>query len=335
MSRATIEDVAQQAGVSVATVSRALRGLPNVAESTRVRVEAAAAELGYRAHTAAAWLASGRTRTIGVAAPWFHIWYTGAVLSGVQQVLTAAGYDLVVYGATSAEHRQQFLDRVPGLQTRVDGILLIDFYLRTEHVQRLDASGLAVVSIGNVQPGLTTIGIDNQGAAKAAVDYLIAKGHRRIALAGSERDSAFRSPVLDERRAGYQEALRDAGLEPDPVLEYTHNLDTSHGPEAFDQLMSIDPPPTAIFFLSDEMAMGALGHARRRGVSVPADVSVMGFDDHDLSEAAGLTTMRQPVRALGVAAAERLLEKLSEPIERTAGVIACKIVERESVAPPR
>ncbi len=333
--RATIQDVAHQSGVSVATVSRALRGKENVADETRARVIAVADRLGYQPHTAASWLASGKTMTVGVAAPYFDVWYTGRVLAGVEQVLSDAGYDLTVYAADTPDKRDRFAARSTSLQTRVDGLLLVDFSPDTGQLARLEASGIRIVAIGERLEPFASLAIDNISTAAEAVGHLVGLGHRRIALFGTEDIRTIGSPALTDRRTGYREALLGVGLAADPGLDIDCPLSVAGGAAGFDRFLRIPDRPTAIFCLSDETAMGAMGRARELGFSIPADVSIIGFDDHDLSESFGLTTMCQPVRQVGERAAELLLASIADPAapceHHTVGV---ELVVRRSTCPP-
>ncbi|NND02562.1 MAG: LacI family DNA-binding transcriptional regulator, partial [Acidimicrobiia bacterium] len=146
--RATIQDVAREAGVSVATVSRAMRGMAHVAQDTRERVLQTAHRLGYAPHFGASALAGGTTGMIGLVAPFFHLWYTSQVLTGVEQVLSAAERDLVIYAGDTPENRARFLDRLPSLVTRIDGLILVDFFPNERELQVLSNAELALLAVG-------------------------------------------------------------------------------------------------------------------------------------------------------------------------------------------
>ncbi|MCP3973852.1 MAG: LacI family transcriptional regulator [bacterium] len=333
--RATIEDVAREAGVSVATVSRALRGMDHVAEVTRDRVVATAQRLGYSPHFGASLLAGGATRTIGLVAPYYDIWYTSQVLAGVEEVLSAAGHDLVIYAADTPLNREQFLSRAHSLQTRIDGLLIVDFFPDVGQLQRLIESGLNLVAIGEDVARVPSLSIDNFDAAFRATRHLIEIGHTRIGIAGGQQVSLDTSPVLASRIDGYQAALADAGLKELAEYRLTGMLTVSGGRQAIDELADQLEPPTAVFFMSDEMAMGGLAQARRLGIDVPGDLSIIGFDDHDLAEATGLSTMRQRVRRLGSLAAERMLSLPDHDSGRVHELMPVELVVRDSTAPPR
>lgn len=332
---ATIDDVARRAEVSVATVSRALRGLPNVAPATRARVEAAAAELRYRPDPNASRLAAGRTNAIGVAMPLVGAWYFSQVLSGIEATLAPAGYDLLVYTAAGPEDRRRFLSDATPVHKRVDGLLLVDIHLTDEDVAGWADSGVRLVTIGLRTSPFPSVTIDNRAGAGAAVRLLLDLGHRDIALIGASHEEHFHFTVPDQRRLGYEDAMAERGLRGRPEHLVSGLFTVDSGRAAMDQLLALPNPPTAVFAASDEMAIGAMHSARRLGLEVPSDVSIVGFDDHDLAAAVGLTTVRQPVIDMGNRAAALLLDELAtgnpagEPV-----LFPTEVIERESTAPP-
>lgn len=336
--RATIEDVARAAEVSVATVSRALRNMPNVAASTRDRVVEVAAQLGYLAHRAAASLASGRTRTIGLAAPYYGVWYTGKVTVGVLSVLSEAGYDLEIYAVDTPENRTEFIQRVRSGAVGIDGLLLVDFF-GDDHMAALRAADIDVVCLGERHDGLPSISIDNVAAGRRATEYLIGLGHQRIGLLGAGAIDETGSPILADRRRGFEAALRDAGLRIDPAHQPTNPLTIQGGAAAVEELAGLADPPTALFALSDETAMGAMGRARSLGIEVPGDLSIIGFDGHELSESFGLTTMSQRVEELGERMATWMLDILNGNDATSAEPhhveVPVELVMRSSCARPR
>lgn len=336
MSRATIHDVARRAGVSVATVSRALRGHANVAPATRKRIRKIAAELDYAAHPQASRLASGRTMTVGLVAPLFGLWYAGQVVAGADEILAAAGYDLLVHSVDTPDNRARFFSTTGALRGRVDGLLLVDLFAAPEHVGALHEAGTPVVTIGERIEGFSSLTIDNAAAARAATHHIIELGHQRIGLIDGDPEAGDESPVPLHRTAGFQAALADAGLVDDAALHAGGMFSVEGGAHAVERLLTEQEPPTAVFCMSDEMAMGAIGRARELGCDVPGDLSVVGFDGHDLAHAFGLTTMSQPVRGMGKRATETLIAaidgRLDAPRHERADV---ELVVRKSSSPPR
>lgn len=335
---ASIGDVAARAGVSVATVSRALRGLPNVAPSTRNRVLAAAAALHYVADPNASRLAAGKTRTIGIVVPLFTQWFFTQVVAGAEGVLAASGHDLLLYSVGGHEGQERFLDRLP-FRKRVDGLVMIDVPLTEAQQDRLASAETPVVLVGVRSSRFPTVTIDNEAAATTATRHLLNLGHRRIGLISGVPDDPLHTPTPLERRIGYRRALAEAGVELRPDLDVSGNFSMQGGAEAMAQLLAVDRPPTAVFSQSDEMAIGALRTIRDAGLDVPGDVSVVGFDDHEAARYVGLTTIHQAVMAHGEVAAELLVGRLRDGCDDgsdpTHVVMSTKLVVRATTGPRR
>jgi LacI family repressor for deo operon, udp, cdd, tsx, nupC, and nupG len=331
---ATIDDVARRAQVSVATVSRALRGLPNVAPSTRIRVLEAAQDLRYVADPSASRLAGGKSRTIALVVPMLGQWYYAKLFSGVEAVAAAAGYDLLPYTTGGPGSVTRFLDALTP-RRKVDGALVVDVQLSDEDFGRLADAGIDVVTVGVDRwrgPGLR---IDNAAAARLAVGHLTGLGHERIALIGGIDDDPFHFSVPVDRFGGYRDALRAAGLPRRPELVVPGNFSLEGGAEAMNALLASPDPPTAVFACSDEMAIGAMQVAQDAGLRVPGQLSIVGFDDHDVAEYVGLTTIRQDVTGQGERAAQLLLAQLVGD-ERTEGqeVHPTRLIVRRTTGPP-
>lgn len=331
-----IGHVAARAGVSVATVSRALRGLPHVAPATRARVLQAAEELRYVADPHASRLAAGRTTTIGMVVPLLHQWYFGQVVSGAESVLAAADYDVLLYSVGRPDTRQRFLTSQP-FRKRVDGLIVVDLPLDDADQAALAAAGTPVVTVGIPSTCFPTVTIDNVTAAASGARHLVNLGHKRIGLIGGRPDDPLHFSAPLERRSGYQAVLGEHGLDARADLDVPGDFSLEGGAEAMARLLSAARPPTAVFALSDEMAIGALRTVRNSGLRVPADVSVMGFDDHDMAEVLGLTTVGQPVVSQGEAAARLLLEVIDDESasEPRHVVRPTTLRVRETTGPPR
>jgi LacI family transcriptional regulator, repressor for deo operon, udp, cdd, tsx, nupC, and nupG len=325
----TIEDVAAHAGVSVATVSRALRGLPNVAPTTRDKVRAVALQLGYRADPNASRLGARRTRTIGVGVPLLGSWYFSQVVAGAEAVLAAEGYDVLLLAIGSAAARRRMVDGTGPLHRRVDGLLLVDLRLDPDEVATFARTGATIVTVGDSYPDFPSVAIDDRRAAALAVNHLLNLGHRDIALIGDLPGEALEFTVPGIRRAAYRQALGDAGVPVRLDYDLAGNFSVDGGHEAMVRLLATPRPPTAVFAMSDEMAIGAISAVRDHGLSVPGDISVVGFDDHELAEAVGLTTVRQPVAQVGGLAARAALGVLDEvPSEPRHLVVDTSLVVR-------
>ena len=339
MSRVTIEEVAEHAGVSVATVSRALRGLPNVSPKTRDRVVATAAALNYRPNLNASRLAAGRTSTIAVGVVAIPIWYTGQVVSGIEAVLTNRGYDLTLLLIADPQVRERALGDVGGgVSQRADGAIIVDLLPTERERALLGRNDLPWVMVGAECTGIDSVIIDNREGAAEATRHLLDLGHRRIGLiAGGPPEFPAASPAL--RRAGFEDALGRAGLPVDPALVEVGDFSPLGGYEAMQALLDLDDPPTAVFAMSDEMAMGAIRACSEAGLSIPGDMSVVGFDDIDTAFAFGLTTVRQEATELGAVAARSMVERLEGHLEGRDPeaqriVVPTSLVERSSTGPP-
>lgn len=330
---ADIDAVARRAGVSTATVSRALRGLPNVSQQTRARVLAAARELDYVISPSASRLASGQTRSIGVVTPYLGRWFFGQVLSGAEEVLHAAGYDVLLYALPDEATRADFFARMP-LRRRVDGVLILTLPMRDSELEQLAALGVPVASVGVPGPGVSCVSIDDAAAARVAVNHLVNLGHERIALIGGGQSEPIHFTVPHDRLAGYRGAMADAGLRVPAGFEADGAFTFAGGEAAMADLLALPTPPTSVFAESDEMAMGAMRTVRHSGLRCPDDISIVGFDDHELAEMMDLTTIAQPVHEQGRVASQMLLDRIAGA-QASDRQLPTRIVLRSSTSPPR
>jgi DNA-binding LacI/PurR family transcriptional regulator len=331
----SIDDVARLAGVSTATVSRALNGRAKVSESARERVREAASALGYVASASASSLASGRTRTVGVLVPLVDTWFFGAVLAGVAETFARHGYDVTLYvvtteAATRRELFQTFLRR-----QGVDAVLAISLALEPFEVRALQDLGIPVVAIGGPQ-ALPALAVDEDAVARLAAAHLIGLGHRQIAHIGVEAAVDIDFRVGARRHAGFESALADAGIPLPPERVAIGDFTVASGYRAAERLLA-SGPVTAIFAASDEMAIGALQACRDAGLSVPGDVSIIGVDGHELAAFFDLTSIDQFPAQQGRAAASAVLQALdaNAPMPPASGSLPFTLVERGSTAPPR
>jgi DNA-binding LacI/PurR family transcriptional regulator len=305
----TIRDVARHAGVSVATVSRVLNDIPVVRTEPRERVRAAIRDLGYRPSSTARSLSLGRAQTIGVVAPFFTSPSVVERLRGVVERLAEHDYDLMLFDVETLQQRsdafQDFARRA-----RVDGLIVISLPLLGDEVAALRRDNLPVVLIDIEHAGVPRVTIDDVRGGELAAEHLLARGHRRIGFVGDVAASPFGFTSSERRRRGLRVALERAGVTPDDALERL-------GPHAREQaralaidLLGRDDRPTAIFAASDTQAIGVLEGARALGLRVPDDVAVIGFDDVDLADLLGLTTVRQPLRQSGAHGADLIMAEI-------------------------
>jgi LacI family transcriptional regulator, repressor for deo operon, udp, cdd, tsx, nupC, and nupG len=331
----TIEEVARRANVSVATVSRALRGLPNVAPSTRSRVEQVARELQYQVDTYASRLATGRSDTVCLAVPNINSWYFSQVAAGVEAVLSDAGMDVLLQSVDDGTGRARLLSGLSSIRRRLDGLILIDVLLTPAEIRTLASDPIRVVTVGQHTEEFPSVTIDNRRATLAATRHLLHLGHRRIGLIGGSSHSALPFDVPGHRRQGYVEGLVEAGIDYRAELEADGGFSVGGGSEAMVHLMTEARPPTAVIALSDEMALGAMKTALDLGMRVPEDVSLVGFDDHELAAVFSLTTVRQDPEWQGASAGRLLLDLVEDPDgERPHIVGDTRLVVRGTTARP-
>ncbi|MGI8901659.1 MAG: LacI family DNA-binding transcriptional regulator, partial [Nocardioides sp.] len=303
----SIKDVAREVGVSTATVSRALRGLPRVSEETRLRVVSVAERLDYVASPQAASLASGQTRAVGVIVPFVTRWFYGSVVHGAEELLRDAGYDLLLYNLAGDHEARHRVFRTHLLRKRVDAVMVLSLTPTDEEIASLARLDRPVAIVGARVPGWSSVRIDDVVTANIAVQHLVDLGHSRIGYVGGslENQLDFAAPL--DRLTGYRSALAAAGLRLDPAWEVASDFTVRGGLAATRLLLEAAPRPTAIFAASDEMAIGAVHAVREAGLRVPEDVSVVGIDDHEMAEFFELTTVAQPVHEQGRLAARLLL----------------------------
>lgn len=313
VAESTILDVARAAGVSVATVSRALRGMGNVRPSTRERVLRAAAALSYVANPDAAGLASGRSRLIGVVTPFAARWYFATIIGAIEKTLRAAGYHVMIRNLeVGGETRLTLTDT--SMLKRSEGLVVMQLSLSPGELDLIHGLDMPVVEIGYGDGPWPLVGIDEPQATRLAAEHLIAAGHRRIGYLGAVGQHGAHSRTPQAREAGFLAAMADAGLTAGPGVLYPTGWTAR---EARDTMAAVFAErgqlPTALVCGSDEIAVGAHAAARRHGFRVPDDLALTGIDDQELAEVWDLTTVRQDVTGQGSAAATALLDLLADP----------------------
>jgi LacI family transcriptional regulator len=337
--RVGIRDVAAAAGVSLTTVSHALSGAGQVNATTRERVREVAAQLGYAPNRQASGLRSRRSQIIGFVSDEITTTpYAGRVLLGAQEAAARQGWVLMIVNSSAdAELEARGIDAL--LQHNVDGIV----YARMYHQRVVVPEALAGVPTVLLDAttggdGVSSVVPDEEGAARTAVEHLVAAGHRRIGYLANVDDI----PATRGRAEGYRAALRAHGIEPDPSLVVATGSTTVPGREAAGRLLDRPDRPTALFCFNDRIAMGAYQAAHARGLRIPDDLSVVSVDNFEVIAAAldpGLTTIALPHLEMGRWAIERLALELEaarddHPLDPEQVRMTCPLVERQSVGPP-
>lgn len=330
----SIKHIARLAGVSHSTVSRALHGSPQVSTETTVRIRKLAEQVGYRASAAARSLVSGRSHTIGVVVTTIADPFVAGVVSGIEDLAEKHGYSVFLANSNAEPEREirvvhSFEER------RVDGIIVTSSRVGVLYASLMERMQVPVMLLNNQHPSqfVHSVLIDNVKAGVQAVRHLIDLGHRRIAYLGDR----FGHQSDTERYSGYRRALKSAGIPLLPELVVHGDGKPEGGRQAMAQLLALSPRPTAVFCYNDMSAVGAMRQIFASGLSVPREVSVVGFDDLYISEylEPPLTTVRQPMRQMGRMAMETLLHIFDGPHSTHNLRVEGQLIVRESTASPK
>ena len=309
----TIYDIAEKAGVSIATVSRVFNKHARVSEATRGRVLAVARELGYQPHVSAQSLARQKTHLIAAVIPVLSNFFYMEIIRGMQDAVADSAFDLILYAAPSPQEVDSQLERAIQ-KGRADGLLLLSTPLSDVYRKRLKNAGLAVILVDAADPDFDSVAVDNAKGGYMATRYLLDLGYARIAHITVDPEP----PPAAQRREGYERALREAGRTVDPALiaasdRKPYGFVEEAGYEGMKTLLNRNVAPDAVFVASDIQALGALRALHEAGVRVPEDLGLIGFDDIEVSQYIGLTTLRQPMYEMGKLAIEKLLARLEDP----------------------
>lgn len=304
----TIYDVAREANVSMATVSRVVNGNPNVKPATRKKVLEVIERLGYRPNAVARGLASKKTTTVGVIIPDISNPFFAELARGIEDIATMYKYNIILSNSDQNKDKElHLLNTMLGKQ--VDGIVFMGGNISEEHVAEFKRSPAPIVLAGSLEDSeqVPSVNIDYEQATFDAVNTFIEKGHKRIAMV----IGPFHEPINKEKKlVGYQKALEAAGISVDEALIVEGDYTYDSGIEAFDKLIELSEKPTAIYVGSDEMAVGVVHGAQDKGYNVPGDFEVISSDNTRISLMVRpqLTTVIQPLYDIG-AVAMRLLTK--------------------------
>ncbi|MDU9038068.1 LacI family DNA-binding transcriptional regulator [Pseudomonas corrugata] len=328
-----IREVARLAGVSVATVSRTLKSPERVLPETRDKVNAAVEQAGYRPNLMAVQFRSRRTGNLVILVPAIANTFFARVISGAQQSAQAAGYRLLLCDTQGrAEVEREFAALVYARQA--DGVI----QLRASNPFASLPPGAEALPLVNAcevikDAGFPTISLDNRAAAQAMTEYLIGLGHRRIGIIKGPRSS----PLTLDRVAGYEDALRQAGLAVDPGLICHGDFTLNAGYDGAGAMLALAERPSALFCENDEMAIGALKRIKESGLRVPEDISLVGFDDIPFAAYCDppLTTIAQPAETFGRRAVEMLIALIeNKPVAERHVVLPFELTVRDSSAVP-
>ena len=309
----TIYDVAQKAGVGIGTVSRTINNSPQVSPQTKARVLQAIKELKYQPHALAQGLARKKTNMIAIIVPFFPGYFYHELLKGVQQELSKHQYDLILYNVDQTYKTELFLKRTLQ-EKRVDGVLLISLGIGDNDAENFLHSGFPILLLDSYHTNLDSITVENEQGAYLATQHLIELGHSRVGMI----DAQLKSSPARVRLKGYKKALvenqipfNDAYLVISDSVTERDGFNREAGYQAMKTLLALGTDrPTAVFVSSDIQAVGALNAIKEQGLRIPDDIAVVGFDDIELSEYLGLTTVHQPMFEMGKLAVDRLMERI-------------------------
>jgi LacI family transcriptional regulator len=327
----TISDVAREAGVSTVTVSRVINGEPNVNATTREKVQAAVAALGYVPNVAARSLRSKRTHTLALLVPDITNVFWTTIARGVEDAAQALGYSVLLCNTDENPDKQARYLQVVASQ-RVDGVIIAPYNADAANLRQLEARAIPTVVVDRRVDGWDVDSVygDSVGGAAALVRHLIGVGHRRIAVISGPRGAS----TADDRVDGYCRALAEAGLALDPALVKRGEFRVASGEALAGELLALAEPPTAIFAANNAIVLGAAWALAKQGRRVPQDVALVCFDD--LPETAllfpFLTVVVQPAYEMGVHAAQLLLDRLKagEPLPPRRVVLPARLIIRYS-----
>jgi LacI family transcriptional regulator len=328
--RPTIHAVAKRAGVSIATVSRLLNGSTRVSEETAARVRRAIEEVGYLPNASARGLAMSANGTLAVIFPKLSGPFFSELIRGAEASARETGYHLLVYGDSSLAKATQ--EQMLGLlATKSDGLILASENIGLDYIRDVQRWGLPVVVLGRQPDDISVDSVrpDNINGAVKAVSHLIEHGYRRIAMITGRRTHLHAA----DREAGYRKALYDHGLPIISELVIPGAFDEESGYAATHLLLRMQPVPEAIFAANDEMAIGALAAVREKGLRVPADIALVGFDD--IAQARyvqpSLTTVDQDMHGQAQIAVQMLLARVNgSDAETETRLVPTELVIRES-----
>jgi len=310
----TLKDVARLAGVSTATVSRVVNNSNNVDPDTRSKVRKALKQLGYKPSRVARRLrvAHGKTNMLGLIIPDIQNLFFAEIARGVEDVGYANNYAVLLCNSDESAKKEKFYLDVMRAE-HVDGIIFPPLNETDPEVTTLVRSGMPVVcvdrSVSNIS--VDTVEVNNHRGAHLAVEFLISKGHRRIGFISGRPDIS----TSRERKRGYQDTLKAHGVEVNPGLIRIGDYKQESGRLLTEQLLDLQERPTALFVANNLMTLGSLAAIHNRGLRVPDDIAVIGFDDLPWAESINppLTVVRQPAYEVGQKAAKLLFERLAEP----------------------
>ncbi len=327
----TIYDVAEAAGVSISTVSRVINANPHVSDGTRERIQEAIDRLGFVPKAEARARAMKGFSRIGVLTPFFTAPAFVQRLRGIAEGLLPTQYELTIFTVESMQHLNHYLATLP-LTAHLDGLILLSLRVNDESAAKLKQHDLETVLIEFPRQDLNTVEIDDLAGGKMAAEYLVEKGHKRFGFLGDTSElGEFAILPITQRLQGFTKGLEEAGFTLPKDFICTAEYGVKSAEKKIEPLLKNPQRPTAIFAATDLQALGVINKARELGLRVPEDLAVLGFDDLDIADYVGLSTIRQSLEESGRLAVEILLSRIKDPQRPVRHVrLPLKVIERQT-----
>ncbi|MBN2103691.1 LacI family DNA-binding transcriptional regulator [bacterium] len=308
----TIYDVAKKAGVGIGTVSRVINNSSQITPETKSRVLKVIRDLRYQPHAMARGLAQNKSLMVAIILPSFTGYFYLELLRGIQQEISEHSYDIVLYNVDNPERIDIFMNRILR-ERRVDGMLLVSMSISEKYKDRFLRANFPIVLVDSFHKELDSVSVENEQGAYLATKHLIDQGHNKIGMI----DAQLKSTPAKIRLQGYKKALKDHHLPFNKNYLLISDADTDKdgfnrqaGYEAMKQMLAMPDRPTAVFISSDVQAAGAIRALQEAGLTIPRDMAIVGFDDIELAQYLGLTTIHQPLYEMGRLAVHRLMERI-------------------------
>lgn len=327
----TLKDIAQRAGVTSATVSMVINNKPNISKSTRERVMAIARELNYHPNLMARGLATKKTNSIGIIVPNLASSFIVRVLQGIKSSIREKDYTVLLFDTTGHQEREVDVYNRVVLAGRVDGAIVITSASIEEDLRLFSRENMPCILVARKSDVVDSVYVNHELASKEAVEYLIGKGHQNISVVTTSKAQG----VMEDRVAGYRRALDEKGIayRPEAAIDLADDS-AEAGASAVERLLALNPRPTAVFCPAGDMAaVGIVKELRRKGVSVPGNMAVVGYDDLPAAEVVepSLTTVRQPKLEMGDYAISMIIDKIEGREKGTKHKeLNAKLIVRES-----
>ena len=310
--KATIYDVASLAGVSITTVSRVLNSPGQVAAASRIKIVDAMKELNFVPKAEAIARARKDFKRIGVLTPFSTEPSFVQRIRSIARALSVTDYELITYSVESEEQLSGYLSMLP-VSNRIDGLIILSLPVKEEEIQLFKEYDFPVVMVEISNPSVSSIEINNIAGGRLAGEFLISKGYKSFGFIGEGGEPAYSLHATEHRFDGFNSSLKENGFKLNSEHVSFHQFGMSYSVEAVKKILLMEKRPDAIFAASDLQAVGVIKAAREMKLKIPEDIAVIGFDDIDLADYMGITTINQSLDQSGETAVELLIEQIKNP----------------------